>query len=490
MKAIVQFLTHDLWRIRMENEPFSRRVWLFPLRLVMMTFREFNRDQCSLQASALTFYTLLSIVPVLALAFGVAKGFGLHRTLEAEVRKLASGGNIVEIDPTPANEPDMVTTPTLTAEASATTEGLAMDAMASADDASTTTVTNLTEGQAQVVDQAINFASNMLDNAQGGVVAGLGVIVLLWTVIKLLGNIEYSFNIIWHVREGRSWVRKLSDYLSVMMISPVLFLISTSATAFLASRFLMVVEGNEWLAILGGPTRFALLGLPSLLFGLLFAFVYLFMPNTRVNPSSALYGGLFAGVLYQLTQYAYVRFQIGISGANAIYGTFAALPLFLTWLQLSWMIVLLGAEFAYSHQYAHLGEVTDEEGPLSPRARRLVALCLAKASMDDFAAARPAPAAEELAARLAIPMGTAKDVLGDLVEAGVLSEVVHKGGINGYQPAAEAQHLKIGEVIARLDALGRNDVPLAETEDRRQIESALEALQRHLRESDWNAALR
>ncbi|MEQ8820138.1 MAG: YihY/virulence factor BrkB family protein [Sumerlaeia bacterium] len=483
MKKAVTFLTHDIWRIRMSEQPFKRRLLLRPLRMLIMAGKEFGTDKCALHASALTFYTLLSIVPVLALAFGVAKGFGLHETLESKVRDVASGKNLVEVDMALAGA-EAPTTPVLTVAAG---DSLASPAMAGEGEA---TLGDLSQGQAEVVDQLINFASNMLDNAKGGVVAGLGVFILLWTVIKLLGHIEGSFNTIWHVHTGRSWVRKFSDYLSVMLVSPVLFLTSTSITAFIASQFLAALDQSTWLAFLSGPARALLIAVPSLLYGLMFAFVYLFIPNTKVKPLSAIFGGLCAGVLYQLTQFAFVKFQVGISGANAIYGTFAALPLFLTWLNLSWMIVLLGAELAYAHQFSDLEEIEEASRPISQRAKRLAALCLVRECVEDFAAGQPASSAEDLCARVGMPIGVTSDILSELVDCGLLSEVLRKGQVEGYQPGTDIGNLRVADVVLKLDAHGREDFQMAETEERKQLEEIMATFRESLEKSEKNKVLK
>ena len=169
INRILDFFTKDLWRIRPDTLPRMQSILIKPLRIVILAFRGFDEDKCSLRASALTFYTLLSIVPLFAMAFGVAKGFGLEKLLEREVL-----------------------------------DGL--------------------KGQEEIATQILNFSHSMLENTRGGLIAGVGVIVLFWLIIKLLGNIEQSFNDIWGITHARSFGRKLSDYLSVVLICPMLLI--------------------------------------------------------------------------------------------------------------------------------------------------------------------------------------------------------------------------------------------------------------------------
>ncbi|MBW1797871.1 MAG: YihY/virulence factor BrkB family protein, partial [Deltaproteobacteria bacterium] len=181
IRSIIDFLTHGVWRVRLGTLPRNKSFLLKQLRIIILAFRGFAEDKCYLRASALTFYTLLSVVPAAALAFGVAKGFGLQKLLEKEL----------------------------------------MDKL---------------KGQEEVVNQIINFANSMLDETRGGLIAGIGVVLLFWLIIKLLGNIEESFNDIWGIKQARTYGRKLSDYLSVMLICPVLLILSGSITVFITTQ--------------------------------------------------------------------------------------------------------------------------------------------------------------------------------------------------------------------------------------------------------------
>ena len=220
---ILDFLRVEIWRIRLRTLPPNRSFLIKQLRIVLLALRGFGEDKCQLRASALTFYSLLSVVPVLALAFGIAKGFGLQARLETQL--------------------------------SALEERLPV--------------------QEEVLAGVIDSANNLLENARGGVVAGVGVALLFWTIIKVLGNVEKSFNDIWGVKKSRTFARKLSDYLSLMLICPILFIMSSSTTVFIAGQVRAITER---IALLGAvsPLIFAVLRLlPYCAIWVLFLSIYI-----------------------------------------------------------------------------------------------------------------------------------------------------------------------------------------------------------------------
>lgn len=316
---VVDYLNKDIWRIPLKEVPARRSFFIRVLRIVILALRGFNEDNCSLRASALTFYSLLSIVPVFALAFGIAKGFGLEKILEKQI-----------LEKIPA--------------------------------------------QNEVVTNIINFSHALLENTKGGVVAGAGVILLFWTVIKVLGNIERSFNEIWGIKRMRSISRRFADYLSVMLICPILLIVASSVTIFVAAQAGILTKKIALLGVLAPLISFLLGFLPYTVIWVLFTFVYIFIPNTKVKFSAAVLAGIVAGTIYQVVQWVYVEFQIGVAKYNAIYGSFAALPLFLVWLQLSWRIVLFGAEISFAYQNVDTYEFEPDCLNASRAFRNLLAL--------------------------------------------------------------------------------------------------------------------
>jgi membrane protein len=406
---IRQFLNADIWRLQAHKLPPRRSFWITQLRILLLAVRRFNQDKCELRASALTFYSLLSIVPVVALAFAVAKGFGVEQTLgEQLMAKL--------------------------------------------------------EGHEEVAERIIGFAQSLLQNTRGGAIAGVGIILLFWTVIKVLGNIEKSFNDIWGVKTPRTMSRKLADYLSVMMICPVLLIMASSITVLLTTQITTMVERLSFLGYLANVLILFLKILPYGVIWLVFTFIYLFMPNTKVELKSALWGGVIAGTIYQLVQLAYISFQIGVSNYGAIYGSFAALPLFLVWLQLSWLILLLGAEVSFAHQNVATYEFEQDCLGVSHSFKRMIALMIVHVCVKNFLNAERPPTDGDISRKLEVPIRLVRSILSELTEARLLSQVGLDQRDNvGYQPACDIHRLTVAAVIERLDQQGIATVPVTES---------------------------
>jgi membrane protein len=270
-------------------------------------------------------------------------------------------------------------------------------------------------GQEEVVRRIIAFARSLLENTQGGIVAGIGVAVLFWSALKVLGHIEGALNEIWKVRP-RSFIRRLTDYMAVMILSPVLVIVSSSVNVYITAE-IKAITGRLALLQVASPVIYFLLQLlPYGLIWILFILIYVVMPNTRVSLKSALVAGLIGGTFFQLSQGLYINAQVVVSKYNAIYGSFAALPLFLIWLQLSWMLVLFGAQIAYAHQ--HVGNYTGrvDPGRASPATVRLCALWLVNRIVKAFETGRPAPLPETLAEDLQLPFSMVEEILDRIEE--------------------------------------------------------------------------
>lgn len=400
------FVQTGVWRIPSRHLPPRKSFLIRQLRILLLASRRFRDDRCHLRASALTFYTLLSIVPILAMAFGIAKGFGFEAMLERQILEAFSE-------------------------------------------------------QQETALQIIAFSRSLLEKTQGGVIAGIGVVLLFWTVIKVLRNIERSFNDIWGVKEGRSFERQVSDYLSIMLIAPILLVLSGSATLIMASRMEPFLEMVPLQAAIHRLVPVLVKALPYGLIWLLFAFLYVVLPNTPVRIRSGVLGGVIAGTLFQIVQWIYIKFQIGAASYGAIYGSFAALPLFLMWLQTSWLIVLFGAEIAFAEQFVEHYEFEQDCLRVSPRFQRLVALGITRLCVRTFQeGSRPRNAAE-IAEALELPIRLVQDVLHRLTATGVLCQVRREEEkSHAFQPSLPVERLTIDEVVRRLDMSGVDLIPL------------------------------
>jgi len=436
---ILDFLRVEIWRIRLRTLPPKKSFLIKQLRIVLLALRGFGDDKCLLRASALTFYSLLSIVPVLAMAFGIAKGFGLQARLETQLAGLQ------ERFP----------------------------------------------GQEEVITRVIDIANTLLENARGGVVAGVGVALLFWTIIKVLGNVEKSFNDIWGVKKPRSFGRKLSDYLSLMLICPLLFIMSSSITVFIAGQVKAITERISLLGAVS-PLIFAGLKLlPYCTIWILFVSVYIFMPNTKVNFRSGVLAGIVAGTIYQVVQWVYITFQIGVTKYNAIYGSFAALPLFLVWLQLSWLIVLFGAELSFAYQNVDTYEFEPDCLRASSRFRKLLSLRMVHLLVKNFCAGEKAGTATQISHTLEIPIRLARQILFELTESGIISETVAEADeAVAYQPAQCVEKYTVQYVLDALDQRGSDDIPVAESTELDKLSECLNAFGNVVKKSPANILLK
>jgi len=435
IKKALDFITTDIWRIQLKNIQGTKAILIKQLRMVLASLKGFNEDECQLKASALTFYSLLSIVPVLAMAFGIAKGFGFAQMLETQiVEKL--------------------------------------------------------QGQEQVASQAINFANALLENTKGGVVAGVGVAVLFWSVIKVLGNIEKSFNAIWGVKEARSIGRKFSDYLSIMLLCPVMLISAGSITVFISTQIAAITENVALLGFFSPVIFFLLKLLPYCVLWLLFSFIYIFMPNTKVNLKSGILGGIVGGTIFQIAQGAYIFFQVGVAKYNAIYGSFAALPLFLVWLQISWLIVLFGAEVSFAHQNVDTYEFEPDCLNASWSFKRIFSLRIVNLLSKNFHEGKKPITDNEIAHTLEGPIRLVRESLFDLVTCGILSELnTNEYKSTAYQPAQDVNKLTIQYVIYALDGMGSENMPLDESEEMKKISDNLAIFHETIKNSPANIAL-
>ena len=431
-----RFVADDIWRTRPEDLPFWKRSAVRMLRVLLLAIRGFRDDYGMLRASALTFYTMLSIVPVAAMAFGIAKGFGFQKVLEEQLYE---------------NFP----------------------------------------GQEEVVGRVVVFAQSLLETTQGGLIALIGLVMLFWAVVKVLGNIEASFNSIWGVGKPRSLVRKFSDYLAIMLISPLLVIMQSSATVFITTHVNQIALKIALIGYFSPLIALSFKLIPYVIVWVLFTMVYLVMPNTRVKFSSALTAGLIAGTGYQLFQWLYIALQVGAARYNAIYGSFAALPLFMVWLQVSWIIMLFGAEISYAKQNATDYEFEADTTQASSGFRKLIALRIARLLVHKFVEGQSPLTAAFIAEELGLPTRLTERVLGELVESGVLNKVrVQKAAAPAYVPARDVDQYTLSFIIEALEARGVNEISLPENQESSSLAHAIEQLRESLRQSPGNRRLK
>ena len=402
--TVIKFIKEDVWRIPLKNLPKYQLFLIRQLRVILFAIRGLRETDVSLRASALTYYSMLSVVPVAAMGFGIAKGFGFDEYLTKQLAK------------------------------------------------------NFSQQQ-EVLKWIIDFANRFLDNASGGVIAGIGIAILLWAVMRVLGNIESSFNAIWQIRTPRPWSRKFTDYLSMMLIAPILLLLSSSATVFITTQVQQITTEVALLGRISPLIFFLVKTIPYLLIWLLLTVIYMVMPNTKVNFIPAFTAGVIAGTAFVIVQWAYIRFQIGISQYNSVYGSFAALPFFLIWLQTSWLIVLFGAEVSFSVQNVEKYEFDPDILNINAYSKKVITLMILQLLIKNFIKGEKALTSEEISKKLEIPIRIVRDSIFILVETNILSEVTTKfEKQHAYQPARDINQITVSFVLNAMDHYGASKI--------------------------------
>jgi membrane protein len=435
----INFVTVDIWRLRLEDLPFGKSLLIKQLRIFLLTVRGFDEDKCFTRASSLTFYTLLSIVPVMAMLFGVAKGFGFEKILENKLREL-----VVKLP-----------------------------------------------GQEEVLNKVIEYAQSLLETTKGGVIAGVGLVLLFWSVVKVLSHIEASLNDIWEIREPRTWGRKFSDYLAVMLISPMLILVSSSATVFITTQITQLTTKIKLLGMISPLIFLSFKLIPYLLIWILFTIIYVLMPNTKVNLKAGLVAGIIAGTIFQIVQWGYISFQIGTAKYNAIYGSFAALPLFLMWVQISWWVVLFGAELSFAHQNVGTYEYEPDSNKVSPAFKKVLTLQIAHLLIKTFARGQKPLTDTEISAHLRAPIRLVHNILFDLVESRLVSETTTRVDKKfGYQPARDINTLTLTSVIDAIDQNGTNNIPVVKNDEFEALSDAIQKFKDVMETSPANKLLK
>jgi len=436
IKKVLHYITEDIWKIPTQQLPKTKGFLIKQVRIILLAVKGFNEDKCTLQASAMTYFSALSIVPVIALIFAIAKGFGFKQVLEKRIIESF-------------------------------------------------------EGQQEVLSWVMKFAQSMLDSTKGGMIAGVGIVLLFWSVMKLLGNIERSFNDIWGIKKSRVFIRKFTDYISIFIIAPIFIILSSSTTVIIST---FIKDPTIELAIVNYATPFLALMvkfIPYILIVVLLTFLYTVMPNTKVKIQTALFAAIVAGISFQMLQWGYVNFQVGVSKYNAIYGSFAALPLFLVWLQLSWLIVLFGGELSFAAQ--NVGKYEQEVGPddISYSKRLTLLVLISTMVVKNFHKGNQPYNALEISEKLQIPRRLVNDLIAQLVESGLFSEIItNVENTFAYQPSEDINKLSVNYVINKLEDWGKTDCATQDSDELKHISSIFQDFNTSLNQSDKNILLK
>lgn len=416
-------------------------------RTTLLAVRGFAADRCLFRASALTYITVLSLVPLLALGFAVAKGFGFYASLLDE-----SIGPFLDRTFGPLRE----ASPLMMKEEGAHEMRVA-------------------------IEQVLRFVERTDVSALGL----FGLVLLLYTVVKLLSDIEGSFNEIWRVSRARSFVRKVADYLTMVVVAPIFLFTATGLTTALTNSSLVGFLREE--LHMGVLLELGLKLTPLFALWAGFTFVYMALPNTRVRFKHALAGALVAGTLWQLVLLAHIQFQIGIAKYNAIYSSFAAVPIFLMWVNISWTVVLFGAEVCRAREVEPSWGGT-AAGPATAAMRRTLGLRALVRLAADHLHGEPPRSAAALGAQLSADPAVVDDVLRHCQERGLVRETID-GARRAWVLGRDAGTVTIAEVLDAIDERESAAEPGTDILDG-ELARALEALERERADSAHNRTLR
>ena len=347
-------------------------------------------------ASTLTYSTLLAIVPVVAVIFAIARGFGYNRYIETWFRSTL-------------------------------------------------------DSQPQVAEVIIGFVNSYLVHTKSGIVFGVGLMFMLWTVIMLTRNIEQVFNDIWGVYHQRSIMRTFTDYLAMFFILPILIIVISGIMLFMTSISSVVNETY----MIGPFLKFLIDALPSVMLAGIISILYVFMPNTHVRWRNVILPAIFAALLMQMLQQFYIHSQLWVSSYNAIYGSFAALPLFMLWLQFSWTIILVGAELTYTKQNLEYFSHGISKTELSHRHRLMLCCIIAGRICKRFKEGGRPYNLMELKQMTSLPTRIITDLIYDMQNAGILVELNPDGKDNESEwiPSESVENITVGFLISHLESL-------------------------------------
>lgn len=395
---VIGFVRYDMWRrTTTEIDTCYKRLGYIVARTIALVVRGFTSKNLNDTAKALTFSLIFAVVPILAMIVAVAKGFGVVDIIQNQLNASFLG------------ETNMV--PTI-----------------------------------------MEMVDRYLETAQGGVFIGVGILILLWAVYSFFQSVETAFNRIWNVQKSRSILRQVTTYIAIVVLIPVLIVCSAGINIFLHTTIESTIEISalhEFFHTSG--VKF----LQFVLVWLLFTVMYIAVPNTKVKFMSALIPGILMGTLFQLLQMLSVYLIAMLSRTSIVYGAFATIPILMTWLQYTSLLILIGAQMAYAIQNNEEFEYEQDLNTMSRRYKDFIMLYLLSIIIKRFEADEAPLTAHELAIRDHLPIRLVNRLLGRMVATGLLREVFTENEEERrYQPALDTHKISVGMVIDRIDAQG------------------------------------
>lgn len=368
------------------------------VKILNLTMNAFFNSSLQNKSMALTYNTVLSIVPAFALLVAIGRGFGLQDLLEQELYKFAP------------SQGEMITT-------------------------------------------ALKFVDSYLSSATQGIFVGVGVVVLLWTIISLLSSIEDSFNSIWDVTTDRTLYQKFTDYIAICLMIPVLMICSSGMSLFMSDVF----QSHIKLAFLTPLVNIGLELVPLVLCWLAFTLSYYLIPNTKVKFKYAAISGVLAAIAFEILQLLFMNGQLYVSRYNAIYGSFAFLPLMLVWLQLSWLVLLTGCMIAYSMQNVFTYNFMGDANRISDRAWHNVAIIVMSVCVKRFVQKEKPLTPSQIAVDYYLPIRVVSRIVSKFKEANLIYDVKLEDDIIGITPAVECMDFTVADFLRAFEDVGDND---------------------------------
>lgn len=420
---LIHFLSHDIFRINETELSKSMRFFVRLLKKLVISIRDFIEYDLIIKASALTYYTILAIVPIFALFLAIGKGFGFADTIEQFVNKLI-GDN------------------------------------------------------PEIANIVMGFVNNYLDQTQGGIFVGFGIGLLLWAVLNMFRQIEANFNNIWNVKKNRSIVRQFTTYITMLIVVPILIVISSGLSAKVDAIIDIIAQstvGSFFIPIYQFLVQLA----PFVIYWILFTLIFLIIPNTKVKVTDAMFSGIVTGTIFLALQFLYVNGQISLAQYNAVYGSFAAIPLLLFWLQLSWLIVLYGAELCYVSQNLMIFSFEKDTKNISRRYKDYTLFVVLKIIINRFCQAQQPISANQIAVNYNIPIRLVCDHLKLLVDTDIISEIyTEQNTERSYQPALDINLITVKLVFDRINCFGSENFKITDDEAFNEIWHKLQYLQK------------
>ncbi len=370
------------------------------VKTLSLSMKSFLNTDLQSRACSMAFRTVLALIPALALLFAIGRGFGFQTLLEDELY-------------------------------------------------------GLFPGQRTAIGEALKFADSYLSSASEGIFVGVGLLFLLWTLITLVSNVENVFNLIWGIKNGRSLWRKITDYTAMLLILPILMICASGLTIFLSSTLQHIFHFAFMTPLIEVGLKFA----SWVLIWMFFAAAYALIPNTKVRFQNAMIAGIFAGSGFMVLEWIFVSGQIYVTRYNAIYGSFAFVPLLLLWLQLTWVVCLSGAVLCYSSQNIFQFSFSAEISSISTNYRRKVQIAICAIVVQDFTKQLAPPTRHTIARDYSIPSRLVGEILDELQSAGIINRVVvnSKEETFGYAPALEPSEITVELLLERIDNQGREN---------------------------------